>query len=279
MYSFLTPYKTDNLIRIGSINDGGYVITKDIINNVNQVLSWGIYYNWDFESDLLKEGQIKQMILADPFTPIASLKSMINLRHRFKSNIGIVQNNLPETQSKRRYIIFLKKIKLYIVKYITFHFFLFFKRRIVEFVSLGLESYNSKEMRTLEFFIQKLKDANNLLIKMDIEGSEYNVDFSNKIFKNVQCLLIEFHNIDDNYDRLKEIINELQNNNLYIYHIHLNNSSLRIKGSQFSKAVELSFQQRKYFGKSLEKVSCTYPLDKIDSPCDPNKDDYTLFFE
>ena len=35
MYSFLHPYKTNNLIRIGSKNDGGYVISKELVSVYN----------------------------------------------------------------------------------------------------------------------------------------------------------------------------------------------------------------------------------------------------
>ena len=80
MYNFLKPYKTTKLIRIGSKNDGGYVVTEESVKNIQNVLSFGIYYNWDFERDLMKHCKVKKMVLADPFTPIASLKSMMKLK-------------------------------------------------------------------------------------------------------------------------------------------------------------------------------------------------------
>ena len=280
MYSFLIPYKSSKLIRIGSKHDGGYVVTEKVMKNIQNVLSFGIYYNWDFERNLIKYYKIKKMILADPFTPIASLKSMINLKDR------LIKNDLnQDITSKSTIVKYFDKIKyysikakLYITKYFQFHSFLLFNKKNVKFEPYGLESFSSNYMRTLDYFRSKLSHSNNILIKMDIEGSEYNIDFSNEVFKNVQCLLIEFHDIEKNHKRLNEIINDLEKQNLYIFHIHLNNSSSIIKGSSFSQTIELSFQQRHYFGKKLEKVSKEYPLSDVDSPCETKMKDYKLKF-
>lgn len=279
MYSFLTPFKTKNLIRIGSKNDGGYIVTTDVINNIEGVLSFGIYYNWDFEKDLIEHCKIEKMILADPYTPIASVKHLIKSKNRLVGNPNLIDKSdtkKPRIAKKLYYI--LKKTKLYLTKYFQFNLFLFLNKKNVKFEPLGLESYESNEMRTLDYFISKLAIPNNLLFKLDIEGSEYNIDFSNKIFKRVSCLLIEFHEIEKNHNGLKDIIDELQKHNLYIFHIHLNNSSKLIEGRSFSQTIEVSFQQRHYFGDLLEKVSCKYPIFKIDSPCDPMMVDFELDF-
>jgi hypothetical protein len=279
MYTFLKPYKTTKLIRIGSKNDGGYVVTEESVKNIKNVLSFGIYYNWDFERDLMKHSKIQKMILADPFTPIASLKSMMKLKERINNNPNLIDElNFEVTRNTKKIKYYIKKAKLYLTKYFQFHSFLFLNNRIVKFEPFGLESVSSNFMRTLDYFGSKLIETKNMLFKMDIEGSEYNLDFSNNIFKNVECLLIEFHDIEKNYERLKEIIYQLEKQNLYIFHIHLNNSSNLINGTSFSQTIELSFQQRHYFGKSLEKVSNKYPLDGIDSPCEPKMIDYELEF-
>ena len=50
---FLKPFflKKDELIRLGSIDDGGYVLPlKDIISS-DVLISFGISDNWDFEKD------------------------------------------------------------------------------------------------------------------------------------------------------------------------------------------------------------------------------------
>lgn len=52
MLKKLSPVATDkNLIRIGSINDGGYII-PDILEEIKFCYSAGIGFNYDFESEL-----------------------------------------------------------------------------------------------------------------------------------------------------------------------------------------------------------------------------------
>ena len=46
--------KNFDLIRIGSANDGGYVIPKKNINKIDLLISFGISDNWDFEKHLSK---------------------------------------------------------------------------------------------------------------------------------------------------------------------------------------------------------------------------------
>ena len=45
------PIHKKNLIRIGSLNDGGYIITKEILEQSNFLLSFGINDDWNFEKD------------------------------------------------------------------------------------------------------------------------------------------------------------------------------------------------------------------------------------
>ena len=184
MYTFLKPYKTTKLIRIGSKNDGGYVVTEESVKNIQNVLSFGIYYNWDFEKDLMKHSKIQKMILADPFTPIASLKSMIKLKERISNNPNLIDKpNSEITRNSNMIKYYIKKAKLYLTKYFQFQSFLFLKNRIVKFEPFGLESSSSNVMRTLDYFVSKLIEPKNMLFKMDIEGSEYNLNFSKKILK------------------------------------------------------------------------------------------------
>ena len=39
--------RRDQLVRVGSLHDGGYVLTKELINNTKYLISFGIYDNFD----------------------------------------------------------------------------------------------------------------------------------------------------------------------------------------------------------------------------------------
>jgi hypothetical protein len=46
--------RRDRLVRVRSLYDGGYVLTKELINNTKYLISFGISDNFDFEEDLNK---------------------------------------------------------------------------------------------------------------------------------------------------------------------------------------------------------------------------------
>lgn len=46
---FLAPIETPDLIRVGSPNDGGYVVPQSSIKSADALLSFGISTNWSFE--------------------------------------------------------------------------------------------------------------------------------------------------------------------------------------------------------------------------------------
>ena len=53
----LKPVFVENneLIRLGSIDDGGYVVPLKSVKNSKSLVSFGISDNWDFEKDLQKK--------------------------------------------------------------------------------------------------------------------------------------------------------------------------------------------------------------------------------
>ena len=57
----LKPIFIDNseLIRLGSIDDGGYVVPVETVMTSNILISMGISDNWDFEKDMLYKSNCK----------------------------------------------------------------------------------------------------------------------------------------------------------------------------------------------------------------------------
>ena len=61
--NWLKPVTSNNLIRIGRKNDGGYLIQKDQIINKKILVSFGINDDWSFESDFLHYNNNVQIYL------------------------------------------------------------------------------------------------------------------------------------------------------------------------------------------------------------------------
>ena len=52
--SILKPKKNYKMIRVGSENDGGYLVEIESLKKSNILISMGLYNNWDFEKGFLK---------------------------------------------------------------------------------------------------------------------------------------------------------------------------------------------------------------------------------
>ena len=51
----LRPIESNDLVRIGRANDGGYVVPKTIFKLCDGLLSYGINKDWSFEKDFSKK--------------------------------------------------------------------------------------------------------------------------------------------------------------------------------------------------------------------------------
>ncbi|MDR3413278.1 MAG: hypothetical protein P4L87_20380, partial [Formivibrio sp.] len=52
--SFLAPAIVDDLIRVGSVNDGGYVVPSSSVEAADFLLSFGVSDDWSFEEHFKK---------------------------------------------------------------------------------------------------------------------------------------------------------------------------------------------------------------------------------
>jgi len=174
------------------------------------------------------------------------------------------------------------------------HFFLFKKIRLRKIISIfkyydyinffknknkhyelkiSNENIKNKEITINEI----LKDHDNLILKIDIEGDEYNI--LNQILKNskkINALLIEFHDIQKNMHLIKKFIE--QSNKLKLVHIHANNYPCIDKDIDPS-VIELTFTniEKIRFEQIITKKK--YPIENLDYKNSHRKDDYTLKFE
>ena len=253
----LKPVFVDNkdLVRLGSIDDGGYVVPIKTIMNSKTLLSFGISDNWDFEKDFVK-------------------KSKINVFAYDHS----IDNNFWLSKFKRDLIKFLKlKIfkpkKLYkMFQYLDFIYF--FKYNKLNKFYLKKIGNDSQSINLQTIINDHLIHKENIFLKIDIENFEYEIldeIISNK-FK-IQGIVIEFHEVSSNLDKIKEFIRMLLPN-LNLVHIHANNYSVK-KLDSFPEAIELTFSKDINSSRNNDKE---YPIKNLDFPNSKRSPDIKISF-
>ena len=255
---YLKPFHIDNenLIRIGPKLDGGYILDKRIVHITKKIITCGLNDDWEFEKHFLK---------INPSCEVLAYDHTVNKEFwikRFKKDI--------------LHFFLFKKLKLRkilsIFKY--YDYISFFKNKNKHYeLKISNENIKNKEITINEI----LNDHDNLILKVDIEGDEYNI--LKQILKNskkINALLIEFHDIQENMNLIKEFIKESKD--LKLIHIHGNNVSCVDKNID-PNIIELTFtnvEKIKFDQKITEKK---YPIENLDYKNIHRKDDFVLKFE
>ena len=201
--TLLKPKKKYKLIRLGGINDGGYLIGENSLKRTETLISFGIEDNWQFEKEF-------QMMNSETKIKCYDDKSILKY---------LVKKFITEI------IFFPYYLRLNFIKYFL---------NIIDFLKIK---------KKINFFQKKIfygdleeiiinTESNNIFFKIDIEGSEYRI--LEEIIKNqnkIIGLVIEFHDFD--YHK-NEIYNFCKRFNLSLIHIHPNGNPL---------VVELTFEK------------------------------------
>lgn len=147
------------------------------------------------------------------------------------------------------------------------------------FHRLGLGSESSESLRTLEEIVRVsgLQEADQLILKIDVEGAEWDalraVDLTG--FSQV---LIELHDLADlatsRAEQMLGVLDGIALTHLPV-NLHANNYSrlVRFGAFWFPDVIEVTFANRFRLGKSIEWA---LPDDPLNSPCDPRVPDIAL---
>ena len=257
---FLKPYfiKKKELVRLGSIDDGGYVLPIKDTRTSDVLISLGISDNWDFEKDFAKSSNAK--VIAYDYS---------------------INNDFWISKFKKDLIKFIKlKIfkpkKIYkMFQYIDFIFF--FKMNKNNLFFLKKIGNNENCMNINEIVNTHIKKQEKIFLKIDIEGSEYEIlDQVISIQDRIQGIVIEFHEVTKNLDVIKNFLNKISSN-LNLVHIHANNYSVK-EVNQFPEAIELTISNINMENQDFD-TSRDYPIKNLDFPNSKRSPDIKIDFE
>ena len=250
-YNFLKPYKVKKLIRLGRKFDGGYVVCSDTLKKCDNLITLGVGDDISFEVDFDKKKHSKIIQLYD-YTVSNSLFLLIIIKY-FRRLITFRTRLDNLTYSIANYINFLKFINK---SNVTLH-----KLKVVKKIKHKIDVSLKKIFYNI--------DTNKNLLKIDIEGSEYEiideiVNYNSKI----NMLIIEFHWINKNKKLFINSIKKLKKN-FDIIHLHANNYRSLKNSEDMFDVIEITMVNKK-INKYRKNFRINFPIKKLDYECFSN---------
>ena len=255
--SFLKPYnvKTENLIRIGPKSDGGYIVHKDSINLTKKIITCGLNDDWKFEKSFTK---LNNHCFVEAYDHTIDKDFWYQ---RFKKDII--------------HFFLLKKLRLSkIIKMFDYiDYKIFFKKKNIHFLKKVVRNSKKKDEISLTDIIDNFED---IFLKIDIEGNEYEIlPEVTKHSEKIISLIVEFHDIDSNLDKIEKFI--IENKFLKLIHIHANNyKDINTNGNP--NDIELTFVNKNKINISNERSQKSYPIHGLDYKNLKRKKDIELKF-
>jgi len=141
----------------------------------------------------------------------------------------------------------------------------------ISFIKKNIHSYNDDNNTNLHLLIDKYE---NIFLKMDIEGGEYNwlSSISDEQLQKIKQIVIEFHGITNDgwgcsYDEKVKCLEKLANSH-YIIHAHGNNHGPVC--NNIPDVIELTYVNKKYFDSVPNFNTSQLPAPNLDNHNNPN---------
>jgi hypothetical protein len=263
----LHPIEFPGLVRMGNATgDGGYVMPPDLVRDATVLLSLGLGTDWTFDEEVRRMNPRVRIIGVDH-----SIRSSYFLRLFVRSGIKrFIYGVVRDREKREKYDRSLDLARRY--------FTLFANPN--EHVRRMVGSTDGAGHVTIDTLVRRYcADADRcVLLKMDIEGSEYEVIPSVVAHADrFSVFTAEFHGIAGDPDRFNAAI-ALLSSAFSVVHIHGNNCGIWSNAINFPDTVEITFVNRGLLDGPVVSTTCAYPRPGLDVPNDPQREDYVLSF-
>ena len=267
------PVAIDDLARLGRDNDGGYVISRRCVAQTRVLLSFGVGDDWSFERDFVSSAPEVQVVAFDgnvsPQT--FSRRALFGL---LRAGRGLVRRRVNEVKEA------IRDAKKQRALHADFH--TFFSSPKHRFVSMFVGDWSSPNRITwdevFDRYVGSTGDQADVFVKMDVEGAEYRVlPALYSSASRINGLAIEFHDCDLLWERFVEITARLQES-FVVVHVHGNNCDFLIPGTTTPRTLEVTFLNRALVSPAAPLSEARFPIDGLDQPNEPTRDDYRLSF-
>ena len=250
------PVVCEQLARIGSTNDGGYVVPLSAVKAAGALLSFGLSHDWTFERAFKKHN-------ADAV--IHCYDHTVSLRTAFEYSIGQLMRFVLQFRTRA-----LRKIFTWI------DYIFFFRGDKIHFRQ-RIWRDNQDNSATVEDAFGRLRARCPVFVKIDIEGSEYRIlDDVLRHSPDIVSIAIEFHDVDILSERFNSLVEKIKRD-FYIVHIHGNNMG-GAAPSGFPIAPEITFLNKRFFSSPPPPSRLKYPIPHLDRPNNPRLPEFTFEF-
>ena len=237
--NYLKPKISIRLIRMGSLTDGGYFVPFKILKKIKKIISCGLGIDWSFEENFKKKNKGVEITFYD---------HSINTFFWFKNFFYYLYFYLRYRQNFK-------------VIFAYFYYYKFFRNKKINHKKIKISKSDNLNQNIISLKNLLKLEKNHILLKVDIEGDEYKVlDQIIKYQQKLDCIIIEFHKINKNLNKIKSFIKKL--NKMEICNICPNNSS-GLDENKNPKTIEVIFINKIFLSKSDYKK-------KIQLKCLPN---------
>jgi hypothetical protein len=241
------------LKRVGSHNDGGYLIPAELIKKTQTLLSFGLNDDWSFEESFKKINDRCNVYTFD---------HTVNRKFWYEYTILSIFYFIKNFKNYDKIIKFIKYYSFFQNKLNNFHI----KKKIVP-KKIYLNEISINEI------IRSHKEK--IFLKMDIENDEYRILNFLPNFKRILGFVAEFHYIDLNYKIIKNFL--LKYPNFKIVHVHPNNmGGIDIYGNPTT--VEITFVNKKFCNERSLIKNKKFSPHVLDAPNNPFKKDIKFIF-
>jgi hypothetical protein len=257
--SLLAHEPIEELCRLGSANDGGYVVPRDAILSARHLLSFGVATNWDFER---AAAAMNPYLTVDAYDPSVGSRRFVRmaLRGAFSVPLRAMTADLRGARSS------LRKLGT------ALDYFRFFSKHATHTARRVWYNDDRQSIAIAEILATAERRSRvPMFAKIDIEGSEYRVlPWIIDAAELFTGLVIEFHHTD--------ICAALFNAQLArllgpfrVVHVHGNNyGDMSVDGS-LPLTLEISFLHR-----SIAATTAGSLDKRLDAPNDPARPDFAL---
>ena len=252
----LRPVACETLVRIGSPNDGGYIVPLDAVKAAHALVSFGLSHDWTFERDF-KQHNPNAIIHCYDHTVTLGTALQYSIGQLLRFVVKFRPSALRKTLTWIDYRRFFRSEGTH------------FRQRIWR--------DNQDNSATIDDVFSRLPAGCPVFVKMDIEGSEYFVfDDLLRHSKDIVALAIEFHDIDTASALFNTFV-EKTKRDFHIVHIHGNNMG-GVAPFNFPKAPEITFLNKRFFNADPAPSRLKYPVAGLDRPNNPRLPEFIFEF-